>query len=145
MSAPPSWNDLQVGAAPPAYVDGPMTLTDIVRYQGASGDLNPLHHDPGYAQAAGYSGPFAVGMRQAGVLAAQAGRWLGHANVRRFRVRFQEQAWPGDVLVYEMRVTGKREEGGERLVDLELTCTRQGGGVHLRGTATYAVPDRSGA
>lgn len=137
----PGWDELPIGAAPPPFVDGPMTMTDIVRYQGASGDLNPLHHDAGYARAAGYPGPFAVGMRQAGVLAARAGRWLGHANVRRFTVRFLEQAWPGDVLTHEMAVTARHEQDGERLVDLELTCSRRGGGVHLRGQATYVVPD----
>ena len=32
---------------------GPLTRTDFVRYQGASGDFNPIHHDEEFAQAAG--------------------------------------------------------------------------------------------
>ena len=33
---------------------GPLTRTDFVRYQGASGDFNPIHHDEEFAQSAGY-------------------------------------------------------------------------------------------
>ena len=45
-------------AAPPApLVVGPLTRTDFVRYQGASGDMNPLHHDEIFARAAGYDAP----------------------------------------------------------------------------------------
>jgi hypothetical protein len=36
-----------------------LTLTDFVRHQKASGDMNPIHHDPDFAQCAGYSQPFA--------------------------------------------------------------------------------------
>ena len=36
---------VSVGDAPPERWFGPITRTDIVRYQGASGDMNPIHHD----------------------------------------------------------------------------------------------------
>ena len=135
-----TWDELEVGSEAPPFVDAPLTRTDIVRYQGASGDMNPIHHDDGFAQAAGFPGVFAVGMRQAGVLASHVTGWLGAANVRRFRVQFRELAWPGDVLTYTARVAARREEGDERLVDLELGAVRQTGGVHLRGWATFVVP-----
>ena len=38
------------------------------------------------------------------------------------------------------RVAAKREEDGERLVDVELLVTRQTGGAHLKGWATFVVP-----
>ena len=131
---------LEVGTEHEPFVDKPLTVTDFVRYQGASGDMNPIHHDTGFAQAAGYPGPFAVGMLQAGVMATYATDWLGADNIRRFGVQFREQAWPGDVLTYTGKVVAVREEGGEHLVDLELACTRQSGGTHLKGWATFAVP-----
>jgi len=135
------WDDLSVGTEGPALSDKPLTVTDFVRYQGASGDMNPIHHDTEFAQKAGFPGPFAVGMLQAGVLATWATDWLGAANVRRFKVQWREQAWPGDVLTYSGVVAAKREEEGQRLVDLEMTVTRQTGGTHLRGWATFVVPD----
>lgn len=103
--------------------------------------MNPIHHDTEFAQRAGFPKPFAVGMLGAGILATSATDWLGAANVRRFKVQWREQAWPGDVLTYRGTVVGKREEGAERLVDIEMVATRQTGGVHLKGWATFAVPD----
>jgi acyl dehydratase len=102
--------------------------------------MNPIHHDTEFAQRSGYPTPFAVGMRQAGILANLATAWLGAANLRRFKVQFREQAWPGDVLTYTATVSDKRDEGGVQLIDLEMAVTRQTGGTHLRGWATFALP-----
>jgi hypothetical protein len=44
------------------------------------------------------------------------------------------------VLTYAGKVVAKREADGEHLVDLELSATRQTGGVHLKGWATFVVP-----
>jgi acyl dehydratase len=136
-----TWDELHEGSECPPREYGPLSRTDFVRYQGASGDMNPIHHDTEFAQKAGFPQPFAVGMLQAGVLATWATDWLGAANVRRFKVQWREQAWPGDVLTYSGAVTAKREEDGQRLVDVEMAVTRQTGGTHLKGWATFAVPD----
>lgn len=134
-----TWEGLQVGTTHPPFADKPLTITDFVRYQGASGDMNPIHHDTEFAQKAGFPTPFAVGMLQAGVMATYVTDWLGAAAVRRFKVQFREQAWPGDVITYAGTVTAKREVDGEHLVDLELTATRQTGGTHLKGWATVTL------
>jgi acyl dehydratase len=130
---------LTPGTTREPFVDSPLRITDFVRYQGASGDMNPIHHDTDFAQKAGYPTPFAVGMLQAGIMATYATDWLGAESIRRYRVQFREQAWPGDVLTYSGKIVATREEGGEQLVDVELECTRQTGGTHLRGWATFAV------
>lgn len=134
------WEDIESGKEPGPMEVGPVTRTDFVRYQGASGDMNPIHHDETVARAAGYEAPLAVGMFQAGVLATWATNWLGPENVRRFKVRWKEQVWPGDVLTFTGKVVKKYEEAGERKVDLELECTRKGGGVAVQGWATFVVP-----
>ncbi|WP_200951214.1 MaoC/PaaZ C-terminal domain-containing protein [Nocardioides sp. Root140] len=128
---------------PEALVFGPVTRTDFVRYQGASGDMNPIHHDEEFAKAAGFPAPFAVGMFQAGLLASWATAWLGAENVRSYRVRFKEQVWPGDVLTCTGAVTREYAEGDEQRVDLELTCARQTGGVAITAWATFVVPAAS--
>jgi acyl dehydratase len=138
MSA--TWDALRVGEGPAPRTVGPVTRTDFVRYQGASGDMNPVHHDEEFARAAGFQAPLAVGMFQAGVLAAYAVDWLGPENVRRTRVRWREPVFPGDVLVFSGKVARKYEEGGERRVDVDLICARQGGGVAVEGWATFVVP-----
>lgn len=133
MSAP--WADLAEGAEMSEFTDKPLRVNDFVRYQGASGDMNPIHHEEAYAQAAGFPSVFAVGMLGAGIAAGKVAEWLGPEGLRRFKVQFREQAWPGDVHTYSARVTNRREEEGRRLVDVEFEVVRQTGGVHLKGEA----------
>jgi acyl dehydratase len=73
---------------------GPLTRTDFVKYQGASGDFHPLHHDETYAHAAGFPSVFSVGMLQAGFLATYATDWLGAHNIRRYTSASKNNAGP---------------------------------------------------
>lgn len=135
-----TWDQLQEGATAPRREFGPLTRTDFVRYQGASGDFNPIHHDEEFAKSAGYPTVFSVGMLQAGILGCYCTDWLGAENVRRFSVQFREQVWPGDHLACEATVSRRYEDGGERRVDVELIVTRQeSGGAAIKGEATFAV------
>jgi acyl dehydratase len=137
----PRWDELREGAGPEPFVVGPLTRTDFVRYQGASGDMNPVHHDEPFARAAGYEAPLGVGMFQAGVLAAWAAGWLGPDNVRRTKVRWKEAVWPGDVLTFRAAVARTwTEADGERRVEVNLSCTRQTGATAVEGTAVFVVP-----
>lgn len=120
---------------PPAFAYGPLSVTDLVRYAGASGDFNPLHHDEAYARAAGLPGVMAHGMLSAGLLASFVTRWFGAGSVRRYRVRFREKVFPGDTLTAEGRVTGESGSGAERRLTLELALKRQDGAVVVSGTA----------
>ncbi len=121
---------------PPPWSVGPVTRTDFVRYQGASGDMQPIHHDEEFARAAGFPTPFSVGMWQAGLVGTYATAWLGAAAVRRFRVRFQEQAWPGDVLTIACESVAEGQDG---LLDVELSCTRQTGGRAVTAWASFVA------
>ena len=134
-----TWDELIVGAECTPREFGPLTRTDFVRYQGASGDFNPIHHDDEFAQSAGYPGAFSVGMLQAGILATYATDWLGPRNIRKFGVQFREQVWPGDTLVCKGKVVDRHDDGPEPTVDLELVVERVGGGTAIKGWATFAV------
>lgn len=96
MSTASRW---RVGSAAPQRIVGPISRTQIVRYAGAGGDFNPIHHDEAFARAAGYPGVFAHGMLTAGILGGHVADWLGGAQLRRFSTRFVGQVWPGDELV----------------------------------------------
>jgi acyl dehydratase len=136
-----TWHDLAEGTKAEARSFGPLTRTDFVRYQGASGDFNPIHHDEEFARSAGFPTVFSVGMLQAGILATFATDWLGAENVRRFNAQFREQVWPGDTVVCSGKVTRRYEDAGERKVDVELLCTRvESGGAAIKGEATFVVP-----
>jgi acyl dehydratase len=129
--------ELVVGSAAPARDFGPITRTHIVRYAGASGDLNPIHHDEELAKRSGLPSVFAIGMLQAGILATYAVEWLGDDTVRRFRVRFVDRVWPGDVLRCGGTVTSLTEGRGTRTIEVELTCHNQADRLVLSGSATF--------
>jgi acyl dehydratase len=129
------------GDALPRREFGPLTRTDIVRYQGASGDLNPIHHDDEYARSAGYPSAFSVGMLQAGMLATYITDLFGAENVRSYSVQFREQVWPGDVLVAEGQVETIAPDTG--LLAVAVTLKRLGGGIAIRGTAEVLPAARS--
>ncbi|GGM54678.1 MaoC/PaaZ C-terminal domain-containing protein [Dactylosporangium sucinum] len=123
------------------FTVGPLTRTDLVRYQGASGDFNPIHHDEGFARAAGMQAPLSLGMLQAGFLATWATDRYGAEHVRSFRVRFAAQVFPGDTVTCDGTETRRYvTEDGEPRVDLELTCTTQDGTVAVYGWATFVTP-----
>ena len=126
---------LAVGDRAEPRTFGPITRTDIVRYAGASGDFNPIHHDEHFATGAGFPTVFSIGMYQAALLATFATDWLGPENVRRFTVRFKEQVWPGDELTCNGTVTAI--DGDQ--VTVELTCTRQTSGVAIGGEAVFVM------
>lgn len=131
---------LSVGQEAEPRVFEPMTRTDYVKYQGASGDFHPLHHDEEYARSVGFPSVFSVGMFQAGLLATYVTDWLGVEEIRRFKVRFVDQMWPGDELTCLAKVVELTDEpnGGTRVV-LELKALRQSGNPALLGSAEFVL------
>ena len=136
MSLPAAPVALAAGDAMPGFSAGPLTRTDIVRYAGAGGDLNPIHHDEPLAQKAGFPTVFGMGMLHAGMLGVRLARWVGPANVKTYKVRFVGQVWPGDVLAFTGRVASVDADG---VATLELAVASSTGGEVLRATATAAV------
>jgi acyl dehydratase len=116
---------------------GPLTRTDFVRYAGAGGDFNPIHHDEGFAQEAGMPSVFGMGMLHAGILGSRLAGWVGPANIRSFTVRFTGQVWPDDTLSFSGEVTATQAE--QNTADVELAITSQKGVVVLTGTAIVEV------
>ena len=64
---------LKVGDEMPAFTTPELGVTHFVKYAGASGDYNPLHHDPEFAKARGMDGIIGHGMLTAGYISAVFG------------------------------------------------------------------------
>jgi len=132
----PGVRDVGQRTALEPFTDTALTITDFVRYQGASGDFNAIHHDAAFAQASGYPAPFAVGMLTAGIAANYLTAYFGVDAVRRIRVRWKDQAWPGEALTYQgFRLRRDTGSGADPGADVELAVTRPGGRPHLAGWA----------
>ncbi|KPM54114.1 dehydratase [Frankia sp. R43] len=134
------FEDLGEGEQAPARSHR-LTRTDLVRYAGASHDFNPMHHDEVKAQAAGMRSVFGHGMFTAGFLATALTDFVGIGNLRGYKVRFTEQAWPDDILTTEITVRGKDE--ATHLVELDCRVVTEKGAVVLTGSAVAAPRRRS--
>ena len=71
----------------------PLTRTMFVRYAGASGDFNPMHHDDTIATQVGNPSVFGHGMLTMGLAARVVKDWFGAESLRRLQVRFSKQVW----------------------------------------------------
>ena len=133
------FEEVAVGDEAPA-TSHKLTRTDLVKYAGASGDFNPMHHDEVAAQAAGQPSVFGHGMFSMGLLGTALTDFVGVGNITRYKVRFARQTWPDEVLSSKIVVTDKREEDGRKLVDLTVTLSNGDGEDKLVGEATAALP-----
>lgn len=129
----------KVGDRPAPRRVGPVTQTDIVRFAGAGGDFNPLHHDARFAASAGFDRPIAMGQLTAGLLAAWLTDWCGVENLREYAVRFTAPLEIGDVVELSGEITAFEPEDEDlALATLELTARRDGTTV-VSGRAVVAV------
>ena len=129
------FDDVNEGDEAPAF-SHTLTRTDLVQYAGASGDFNPMHHDDVLAQKAGRPSEVGHGMFTMGMLGKAVTDYVGVGNLKSFSVRFTKQTWPDEVLTTNVVVAAKREEGGEKLIDLECSVANADGEVKVAGTAT---------
>ena len=111
----------------------PLTRTDIVRYAGASGDFNPIHHDEEYAVRLGLPSVFAMGMLVGGSLGSFLADRYGADNIASYQIRFRGQVWPGD----EVTLTAEPvPDGAPGELDVAATV---GDRVVVSGRATLRV------
>ena len=68
--------------------------------------------------------------------------YVGVGNVRRYRARFAKQTWPDEELRTKIVVTGKRTEGADHLIDLDVRLQNAEGEEKVVGEATAVVPSQ---
>lgn len=122
---------LHPGDTMPEFTTPPLSRSDFVRYAGAGGDFNPIHHDETMAVDAGMPSVFGMGLLHAGIAGVRLARWVGPHNLRSFAVRFSGQVWPGDVLTF----TGVVDTVDDDSATVTVTVTRQTGDAALTAQA----------
>jgi acyl dehydratase len=103
-----------------------VTRADLVRYAGASGDLNPIHWSDRVATGVGLPGVIAHGMLTMGLAARAVTAWTGDPGaLAEYTVRFgRPVVVPDDDEGAEVTVRGKVAallDGGRARVDLTVT------------------------
>lgn len=133
-------SELKVGDTYSEEVCRNLSRTQIVQYAGASGDYNPLHSDEVFTtQVAGYPSVFAHGMLSMGMTGRMLTNYVGDGRLTAYGVRFTAQVFPGATLTATATVTGLREEGGEQIVDLDVSTVDEEGTVVIKGAASARV------
>ena len=127
--------DIEVGSRRQMVVIEKVTPTHLVKYAGASGDFNPLHHDNEFARLHGYPGLFGHGMFTMGLTARILTDWFGPTAIRSYGVRFTKQVWPGDRLETTAEVVAI--DGG--LATLSIETRNQHDEVVVVGDAEVAL------
>jgi acyl dehydratase len=131
---------LEVGQTHTAQIVDDLKRTQIVQYAGASGDYNPLHTDEIFTtKVAGYPSVFAHGMLTMGMTGKMLTDYVGDARLKKYGVRFTSQVFPGDTLEASATVKEIRDEGGEKVVVLDVSTRNQNGVEVLSGYAEARV------
>lgn len=66
--------------------------------------------------------------------------WTGPGSIRRIFMTFPQVVLDGDRIVAKGKVTGVREENGERLADCDIWLENERDQKPLQGKATVALP-----
>ena len=171
-STPRYYEDVVAGEALTAVVRGPLTSEDILQFVGSTSPVKGFARFVEYRQrhpSAAFADP-ATGMAdswEASVIDDKVARmfgfpfahdcgidrisWVGNlltnwmsdqGFLKKLGVKLLLPNIYGDVTWCRGKVSGKRQEGGESLVDLEVWCESQRGAVTAEGTATVSLPSR---
>ena len=131
---------LKVGETHTAQIVDDLKRTQIVQYAGASGDYNPLHTDEIFTtKVAGYPSVFAHGMLTMGMTGKMLTDYVGDARLTKYGVRFTSQVWPGDTLDSTATVKAIKDEGGQKIVELDISTVNQDGVQVLSGYAEARI------
>ncbi len=118
-----------------------VTRADLVRYAGASGDLNPIHWSDRTAKAVGLPGVIAHGMYTMALAGRAVTGWVGVDAIVEFSVRFANPVLvPDDDEGAEVVVAGevRSVEAGVAQINLTVTC----GGEKVLAQAKAHVRER---
>jgi hypothetical protein len=136
----------------PEFVTVPLSRTHLVRYAGASGDFNPIHHDQTFVHMVGMKNIIAHGMLIMGVVGEAITFWIGNKNLKKFNVRFLSMTEPMDwddlentrdraTIKISGKVINKYEENGEKIIKCDLIAQDALGSKKLSGFFIARLPE----
>ena len=111
----------------------------IDAYAEASGDHNPIHVDPDFAQSVGLPGAIAHGLLSMGILVQALARWAGGAeHIGSVEVRFSKPLVAGGTITCTGTVVAVDEAEGIATLEVEASSDR-GERVLTNGRATVRL------
>jgi phosphotransacetylase/acyl dehydratase len=133
-----TYDEMTVGES--ASLSHTVTQRDIDLFAVVSGDVNPAHVDPAYAETDMFHHIIIHGMWGAGLISAVLGTKLpGPGTIYLGQdLRFRRPVNIGDTITATLTVKEKKPAKGD--VTLDCVCTNQKGDVVISGTAETRAP-----
>ncbi|MEJ0095109.1 MAG: bifunctional enoyl-CoA hydratase/phosphate acetyltransferase [Methylocella sp.] len=133
-----TFDEIAVGDS--ASLSRTMTRQDIELFAIVSGDVNPAHMDPAYAETDMFHKIIAQGILEAGLISAVLGTKLpGPGTIYLGQdLRFLHPVSIGDKITATLRVTEKHPDKGNLVLDCR--CANQNGELVISGTAYVRAP-----
>ena len=133
------FEDVEENEALPSF-DLKVTRTHIIKYVGAGGDFQPIHHDEAFAVSNGLPSIFANGLMHGGMLAKVVTDWAGYGVLKQYKIRFTGIVWPGDTLSFSGHVVHRKQVNNQNLAAVELKVVNQNGDAVIAGDALVNFP-----
>ena len=135
----PTFAQVNVGDELPHVVKAP-GRRELVQYAAGSGDFNPLHYDTEFPQAKALGDNIVHGRMKFAVLGELVSNWLAHSGrIKAIGCSYRGMDMQGQTFTAKGKVVAKREEEGEKLVDLEVYIENSAGARTTPGTATVVL------
>ena len=133
-----TYDELQVGQS--ARLLRTLTADDIQAFAAVTGDVNPAHMNPAYAQDTLFHGIIAHGMWSAGLISALFGtEFPGPGTIYlEQQLRFKQPVRVGDTLTVVATVLSK--DDAKKRVEMDCSVTNQNGALVLQGVAKLLPP-----
>ena len=139
------FEDVTEGFELPSKTKGPLTVTDLVVFSGATGDFATIHHDREHAKnIAGLPDIILHGQCKLAFLAHVVTDWIGmKGRIKRLGGQYRGMDILGDQVTSQGIVKRKYIEDGEHLVDLDLKNENSRVGTTVVGFATVSLPSKN--
>lgn len=135
----PQFSDVKVGDELPEVVKTP-GRRELVQYAAGSGDFNPLHYDTEFPQAKAIGDNIVHGRMKFAVLGELVSNWLAHTGrIKTISCSYRGMDMQAKTFTAKGKVVAKREEAGEKLVDLEIYIENSAGARTTPGAATVTL------
>lgn len=130
------------------------TTQMLVKWAGASGDMNPLHYDDSFAEAQGVGKPIVHGALKRQWLVHLMTDWIGEEGfLKKFSCQYRSMDYPrlmkstsepqeGETWQCKGKVTKKYAEGDEHYIECNIWVENGKGEATTPGRATVILPSR---
>lgn len=136
------FEDVEVGAELPPLSKVPTTV-QLFRYSAVTWNAHRIHYEQAYAEAEGHPGVLVQAHLHGAFLLQAIMAWMGpRGRIVQFGWSNRGRAVPGDTLTCRGRVTAKRVQGEQRVVELALEERNQRDELCAPAKATVAFASR---